>query len=253
VIRVLIADDHAILRRGLKEILLRELEGTVCGEAENAQQVLAQVQSQAWDVVILDITMPGRSGLDALRDLKAERPKLPVLVLSMHAEDQYGKRILKAGASGYMNKDSAPEELIKAIRKVLAGGRYVSPALAEKLALDLNADAERPIHETLSDREFEVLRMIASGKTVGQIAEELHLSVTTVSYVSRAHSGKDGDDDHGGTDALRVEQSSCRLRNEEQRSTADPHSVTAACPKKPSNRTPLRFELSDRTRPRRSL
>jgi two-component system, NarL family, invasion response regulator UvrY len=179
--RILIADDHAILRRGLKEILMRELDGAVCGEAENAEQVLAQVESQEWDVVILDVSMPGRSGLDVLRDLKVMRPKLPVLVLSMHPEDQYGKRILKAGASGYMNKDSAPEELIKAIRKVQAGGRYVSAALAEKLAWDLGADQERPAHEILSDREFEVLRLLASGKTVGQVAQELHLSPTTVS------------------------------------------------------------------------
>ncbi len=179
--RILIADDHALLRRGLKEILVREIEDAVCGEAENAQQLLAQIQNQDWDVVILDVTMPGRSGLDALRDIRALRPKLPVLVLSMHPEDQYGKRILKAGASGYMNKDSAPEELIKAIRKVRSGGRYVSAALAEKLALDLGVDTERPTHEILSGREFEVLRMLASGKTVSQIAEDLHLSATTVS------------------------------------------------------------------------
>jgi DNA-binding NarL/FixJ family response regulator len=178
---VLIADDHAILRRGLKEILVRELDGVSCGEAESAQQVLAQVQTHDWDVVILDVTMPGRSGLDVLKDLKSLRPKLPVLVLSMHPEDQYGKRVLKAGASGYMNKESAPEELIKALRKVLAGGRYVSPLLAEKLATDLNEDAGRPAHEILSDREFEVLRKLASGKTVGQIAEDLRLSVPTVS------------------------------------------------------------------------
>jgi len=181
VMRILIADDHALLRRGLKEILVREIEDAVCGEAENAQQLLAQIQNQDWDVVILDVTMPGRSGLDALRDIRALRPKLPVLVLSMHPEDQYGKRILKAGASGYMNKDSAPEELIKAIRKVRSGGRYVSAALAEKLALDLGVDTERPTHEILSGREFEVLRMLASGKTVSQIAEDLHLSATTVS------------------------------------------------------------------------
>lgn len=180
-IRILIADDHAILRRGLKEILARELEGAVCGEAENAQQVLVQIQNWEWDVVILDVTMPGRSGMDALKDIKAARPKLPVLVLSMHPEDQYGKRVLKAGASGYINKDSAPEELVKAIRKVMAGGRYVNAALAEKLAWDLGADAERPVHEILSDREFEVLRILASGKTVSQIAEDLHLSVNTVS------------------------------------------------------------------------
>jgi len=180
-LRVLIADDHAILRRGLIEIMIRELENPVCGEAESARQVLDQVRSQDWDLVILDVTMPGRSGIDVLADLKLARPKLPVLVLSMHPEDQYGKRVLKAGAAGYMNKNSAPEELIKAIRKVLAGGRYVSPALAEKLARELKEDHVQLRHETLSGREFEVLRMIASGKTVTQIAEELHLSVATVS------------------------------------------------------------------------
>jgi two-component system, NarL family, invasion response regulator UvrY len=181
VIRVLIADDHAILRRGLREILMRELEGVVCGEAENVQQFLAQVQNQNWDLAIVDITMPGRSGLDVLRDLQGVQPGLPVLVLSMHPEDQYGKRVLKAGAAGYMNKESAPEELIKAIRKVLAGGRYVSPALAEKLAVEWGTNGVRPLHESLSDREFEVLRMIALGKTISQIAVELHLSATTIS------------------------------------------------------------------------
>ena len=180
-IRVLIGDDHAILRRGVCEILTHELQGVVCGEAENADQVLSQVQNHPWDLAILDITMPGRSGIDILADLKRIRPKLPVLVLSMHPEDQYGRRVLKAGARGYMNKDSAPEELIKAIRKVLVGGRYVSSALAEKLASDLREDAGRPPHEALSNREFEVLRMIAQGKTVSQIAAELHLSLTTIS------------------------------------------------------------------------
>lgn len=180
-IRILIADDHAILRRGLGEILVRELEDVICGEAENAQQVLIEVQSRNWDLLILDITMPGRSGLDLLGELARLKPKLPVLVLSMHSEDQYGKRVLKAGASGYMNKESAPEELIKAIKKVLSGGRYVSEALAEKLAFTLSEDTERPAHEALSGREFEILRMIASGRTVGQIAGELHLSITTVS------------------------------------------------------------------------
>jgi len=126
--------------------------------------------------------MPGRSGVEILSELKRLQPKLPVLVLSVHPEDQYGKRMLRAGASGYMNKDVAPDELINAIRKVLAGGRYVSPTLAEKLAMDLNTrDTGRPLHETLSEREFEVLRMIASGKAVGEIAEEIHLSVATVS------------------------------------------------------------------------
>jgi DNA-binding NarL/FixJ family response regulator len=181
VIQVLIADDHAILRRGLKEILVRELDGAVCGEAKDATETLARIQQSDWDLVILDITMPGRSGLEVLRDLKAARPKLPVLVLSMHPEDQYARRILKAGASGYMNKEGAPEELVKAVRKVLAGGRYVSPALAEQLAVDLSHDTGQPIHDVLSDREFEVLRMLAAGRTVSQIAEELHLGVTTVS------------------------------------------------------------------------
>lgn len=185
-IRILIADDHPILRQGLKEILMRELKEVICGEAGTAQQVLSQVQNQDWDVVILDVTMPGRSGLDVLKDLKAVRPKLPILVLSMHPEGQLGKRALKTGASGYMNKESVPEELIKAIRKVLAGGRYVSPALAERLAWDLDAQAVQPLHEKLSPREFEVLRMMALGKTVTQIAEELHLSVPTVS-THRAH------------------------------------------------------------------
>jgi two-component system, NarL family, invasion response regulator UvrY len=180
-IRVLIADDHAILRRGLQEILARELADSVFGEAKDAQEVIERTQGDDWDLVILDITMPGRSGLDVLRDLKALRPKLPVLILSMHSEAQYGKRILRAGAAGFMNKESAPEELIKAVQKVLAGGRYVSPALAERLALDLNDEVRHDVHETLSHREFEVLRMIALGKTISQIAEELHLSVSTVS------------------------------------------------------------------------
>ncbi len=179
--RILIADDHPILRRGLRDILSRELEGAICGEAGNAQEVLSQVQSQDWNLVILDVNMPGRSGLEVLTDLKGLRPKLPVLVLSMHPEDQLGKRVLKAGASGYMNKESAPEELIKAVRKVLAGGMYVSPALAERLAANLHEDSGRPLHENLSDREFEVLRLIVAGKTTTQIAEVLHLSWPTVS------------------------------------------------------------------------
>jgi two-component system invasion response regulator UvrY len=180
-VKILIADDHAILRRGLREILVRELYGVTCGEAQNAEQVIAEVQAQEWDLLILDITMPGRSGFDVLRHLKALQPKLPVLVLSMHPEDQYGKRVLKAGASGFMNKECAPEDLIKAVRRVLAGGAYVSPALAERLALELNEDTGQPAHAGLSDREFEVLLKIASGKTVGQIAEDLHLSVPTIS------------------------------------------------------------------------
>ena len=180
-IRVLIADDHAILRRGLIEILRSAFEDPVCGEAENAEQVLAQIEIHGWDLVILDVTMPGRSGIDVLADLKRLHPKLPVLVLSMHPEDQYAKRVLRAGAAGYMNKDSAPGELIRGIRKILAGGRYVSPALAEVLALDLGRSAQQPLHESLSARELEVLLLIGTGKTNSQIAEVLHVSATTVS------------------------------------------------------------------------
>jgi DNA-binding NarL/FixJ family response regulator len=178
---ILIADDHAILRRGLIEILNLELQELDCGEAENGDQVLSQVQSQHWDLVILDVTMPGRSGIEVLADLKRTHPDLPVLVLSTHLEDQYGKRLLKAGASGYLNKTSAPGELLRAVRKVLAGGRYVSEALAERIAAELYRDQGQPLHTTLSDREFEVLRLIASGRTLTQIADELHLSAATIS------------------------------------------------------------------------
>lgn len=185
-IRILIADDHPILRRGLREILVREFQDATCGEAGDAQQVLSALQSEAWDLVILDVTMPGRSGLDVLRDIRKFRPKLPVLVLSVHPVDQLGTRALRNGASGYMNKDSAPEELIGAVRKVLAGSVYVSPTLALRLALDVRENMERLPHETLSAREFEILRMLASGNTVSDIAEKLHLSVPTIS-THRAH------------------------------------------------------------------
>ena len=180
-IRILIADDHPLVRRGLKDTLVRDMAGLFCGEADDTQEVLAKVHGDKWDLVILDITMPGRSGLEILGELKRMQPKLPVLVLSMHPEDQYGKRVLRAGASGYMNKESAPEELLKAVHKVLSGGRYVSATLAEKLAAGLNQGTAGALHDALSDREFEVLRMIASGRTVSQIADTLHLSVTTVS------------------------------------------------------------------------
>jgi two-component system invasion response regulator UvrY len=180
-IRTLIADDHAVVRQGLKQILGGTPEMTVAGEATTGQEVLDKVRAEAWDVVILDISMPDRSGLDVLKQLKSERPKLPVLVLSMHSEDQYAVRVLKAGASGYLTKDSAPDELVKAIRKVVSGGRYVSSFLAEKLAFEIGTDSSRVPHETLSDREFQVLRLIAAGKSVTEIAAELSLSVKTVS------------------------------------------------------------------------
>lgn len=180
-VKVLIADDHPVVRKGVREILTSGIHGVLCGEAQNAQEVLDELDRGDWDLVILDITMPGRSGLDILKEIKQTRPKLPVLVLSIHPEEQYGKRALMAGASGYMNKESAPEDLVRAIRQVLAGRMYVSPKMGESLAARLKPDPGRPLHESLSDREFEILRLIGSGKTPTQIAEELHLSATTIS------------------------------------------------------------------------
>ncbi len=179
--RVLIADDHAVFRRGLKETLAEAFSRVTFGEAKTAQETLEQVRRQDWDVVILDISMPGKSGLDILDDLKRLRPKLPILLLSMHPEQQFARRALKAGAAGYLTKDSVPDELKVAVKKIAAGGRYVSATLAEKLAVDLREGTETPLHELLSDREFQVMRMIASGKTVKEIAENLSLSVKTVS------------------------------------------------------------------------
>lgn len=179
--RVLIADDHAVFRRGLRETLAEAFSRVSFGEARTAQETLEHVRRQDWDVVILDISMPGKSGLDILDDLKRLRPKLPILLLSMHPEQQFARRALKAGAAGYLTKDGVPEELKVAIKKIVVGGRYVSATLAEKLAVDLREGADLPLHELLSDREFQVLRMIASGKTVKEIGEELSLSVKTVS------------------------------------------------------------------------
>jgi two-component system invasion response regulator UvrY len=179
--KILITDDHAVVRQGLKQILLEEFPRAEFGEATNAQEAIERVWKENWDVVVLDITMPGRSGLEVLKEIKKSRPKLPVLVLSMHPEDQFAVRILKIGASGYMTKESAPNELVGAVRKVIAGGRYVSPSLAEKMASYLAIDVQTPPHERLSDREFLVLRLIASGKTPTAIARELALSVKTIS------------------------------------------------------------------------
>jgi two-component system, NarL family, invasion response regulator UvrY len=179
--RVLIADDHAVFRRGLKETLAEAFSAVVFGEAKTAQEALDHVRRQNWDVVILDISMPGKSGLDILDELKRLRPKLPILLLSMHPEQQFARRALKAGAAGYLTKDGVPEELKEAIKKIVGGGRYVSATLAEKLAVDLREGSDLPLHELLSDREFQVLRMIASGKTVKERAEELSLSVKTIS------------------------------------------------------------------------
>jgi DNA-binding NarL/FixJ family response regulator len=179
--RVLIVDDHAVFRRGLKETLAEAFSKVTFGEAKTAQEAVEHVRRQDWDVVILDISMPGKSGLDILDDLKHLRPKLPVLLLSMHPEQQFARRALKSGAAGYLTKDSVTEELKEAVKKIVGGGRYVSATLAETLAVDLRQGADTPLHELLSDREFQVLRMIASGKTVKDIAEDLSLSVKTVS------------------------------------------------------------------------
>jgi two-component system invasion response regulator UvrY len=179
--RILIADDHAVVRLGLKKILTEAFKKAVVGEATNSQEALERVWKEPWDIVILDLTMPGRSGLEVLKEIKRERPKLPVLILSMHPEDQFAVRLLKAGASGYMTKESAADELVGAVKKAVAGGRYVSVGLAEKLASLVARDVHAAPHESLSDREFLIMRLIASGKPVGAIARELSLSVKTVS------------------------------------------------------------------------
>lgn len=178
--RVLIADDHTVVRHGLKEIVERGFGEAVFAEAQDAQEALQQVRQHPWDVAIFDVAMPGRSGLDIIQEVKRLRPELPIVLLSMYAEEQYAKRALKAGASGYITKDRAAEELIKAIKKVIKGGRYVSEALAERLAAHLGQDEQGKPHETLSDREFEILRLIAAGSKPSAIAKTLNLSVKTV-------------------------------------------------------------------------
>lgn len=179
--KILITDDHAVVRQGLKQILATEFRNAVFGEAGNAQEAITRLWKEPWDVAVLDITMRGRSGLEVLKEARRARPKMPVLMLSMHPEDQFAVRVLKLGAAGYMTKESAPQELVGAIKKVLGGGRYVSPALAERMATYLDIDTQKPPHERLSDREFLVLRMMGAGKTATQIAKELSLSVKTIS------------------------------------------------------------------------
>lgn len=180
-LRVLIADDHAIVRQGLKLVLADEFGDLVCGEACDSKEVLAQAARQPWDVVLLDITMPGQSGLEVLKQLKIDHPDIPVLVLSMHPEDQYAVRVLKAGAAGYLTKNTASETVAAAVRKVLAGGTYISHALAEDLAQDLTKPREKAAHQLLSDREYQIMRLIASGKSVKEISFDLGLSIKTVS------------------------------------------------------------------------
>lgn len=179
-IKVLLADDHALFREGLKQILADTPDIVVAGEAGNGHETFVKVRSESWDVVVLDITMPGMHGLDVLKQLQRECPRLPVLVLSMHSEDRYGARVLRAGASGYLTKDSAPDQLIEAIRTVARGERFLSHSLLQHLAFEKDAGLEKP-HEILSDREYQVMCMIAAGKGITEIAGELSVSPKTVS------------------------------------------------------------------------
>ena len=179
-IRILAVDDHEIVREGVKRIFDGTSVEAEVGEARSGHEALELVRGQDWDIVILDISLGGRSGIDVLKELKQLRPRLPVLILSMHTEEQYALRAFKAGAAGYLTKGSRSEELVTAILKIVKGGKYITPSLAEKI-IDISSDSEKPLHETLSDREYEVLCLIASGKTVGDIAGELSLSDKTVS------------------------------------------------------------------------
>ncbi len=180
-IRILIADDHSIVRRGLREILLEEFPDAEIVGVSDGIQLLREARASSWNIIISDISMPGRNGLETLKQLKEFYPKVPVLILSMHPEDQYAIRALRAGASGYLTKESASEELVNAVRKILSGKRYITADVAEKLAENLDFDSTKSLHEMLSDREFDVLKMIASGKTVTEIADKFSLSITTVS------------------------------------------------------------------------
>jgi DNA-binding NarL/FixJ family response regulator len=179
--KILIADDHALFREGLKQILHENIDDMLSDEASNGYEVIDKISETDYDILLLDIAMPGLSGLDVLKQLRIKRPKLQVLVLSMYPEGQYAVRAIRAGAAGYLTKRSASDELIEAIKKVSQGGTYVTAEIADKLMLDLKPDSNKPPHELLSDREFQIFCMIASGKTVGTIADELNLSVKTVS------------------------------------------------------------------------
>lgn len=179
-LRILIVDDHPIVRQGLRQALADAEIGEIV-EAATPHEALDLVRQRAWDAVVLDIGLPGRGGLEVLKDIKHDVPRLPVLILSMHSEEQYAVRAIRAGAAGYLTKEAAPAKLVDAIHKIVSGGRYISPELAERLATELTVDAVRPLHTSLSDREFDVLRLIASGQTVGHIAIRLSLSVKTVS------------------------------------------------------------------------
>jgi len=180
-LRILLADDHAVVRQGVKQILAEAFAQATFGEARNVSELLQLVGSERWDIVVLDLAMPGGNGLEALKQIKREDPQLPVLILSMFPEDQYAVRTIRAGAAGYLNKESAPEELVQAIRKVLQGGKYISALVADELVLYARQEDDQPLHKHLSDREYQVLCLIASGKEVKEISTELTLSAKTIS------------------------------------------------------------------------
>ncbi len=187
-INILLADDHPYLRRGLAQILTDEFPGAVIGEASNIPELLEQAQKQRWDVVVLDLNMPGRGGMDGLHELKRLCPTLPILVLSVNPEDQFAVRVLRAGGAGYLTKESAPQQLVLAIRTIQAGGKFITPKAAELLAAHIHqhGNSEQPLHDSLSDREYEVFRLIAAGKTITEISGQLSLSIKTIStYRSR--------------------------------------------------------------------
>jgi two-component system invasion response regulator UvrY len=180
-LKILLADDHAVVRQGVKQILAEAFAEATFGEAQNAHELLELVGSERWDIVVLDLAMPGGNGLEALKQIKHDHPQLPVLILSMYPEDQYAVRTIRAGAAGYLNKESVPEELVQAIRKVLHGGEYISASVADELVLHARHENDQPLYKHLSDREYQVLCLIASGKEVKEISTELSLSAKTIS------------------------------------------------------------------------
>jgi two-component system invasion response regulator UvrY len=185
-IKILIADDHAIVREGLKQIVAEESDMKVTGEAANASELFELFDKDSWEIVVLDINMPGKSGLEALKEMKNRNIKVPVLILSMFSEDQYGLRAIKAGAAGYLKKVSAPTELVSAIRKIVGGGKYISQSLAEKLADNIDVNNKKALHQNLSDREYQIMCFISLGRSAEEIAEELAISIHTVySYRNR--------------------------------------------------------------------
>ena len=179
--RILLVDDHPVVRQGIKQVLTEAFHPALVGEAANAEEGLREMRTTEWDVMVLDITLPGKSGLDMLKDLRREQPALPVLILSMHPEDQFARRAVNAGASGYLTKDSAPTELVKAVGELMAGRRNLNPAVIDELVMHCQPDQPHPLHDVLSDREYQLLRMLASGLTVSQVAARLSLSVKTIS------------------------------------------------------------------------